>query len=82
MKYVTIGQIDATGIKGPHEKELEDILRNKITIFKNLDINKLSGFVNKNLGGKIENIGLDEDWSIKLEFFPQVKIIYLLFLLW
>ena len=29
MKYLTIGQIDATGIKGPHEKELEDIGRNK-----------------------------------------------------
>ena len=79
MKYLTIGQIDATGIKGPHEKELEDIVRNKITIFKNLDINKLSGFVNKNLGGKIKNIGLDEDWTITLRLFPEVNINILYF---
>ena len=46
----------------------------KKKIFKNLDINKLSGFVNKHLGGRIENIGLDEDWSINLEFFPEVNI--------
>ena len=24
-KFWTVGQIDATGVRGPHEKELEDI---------------------------------------------------------
>ena len=35
-KFWTVGQIDATGVKGPHEKELEDISEVKNSLFINL----------------------------------------------
>ena len=37
-KFWTIGQIDATGVRGPHEKELEDISKMKYPLFINLDM--------------------------------------------
>jgi len=67
----TIGQIDAVGIKGPHEKELEDLSNSKIPLFRDLDIDVLSDIV-KRIGGKVEDIGLGEDWTITFEIFPKV----------
>ena len=32
-KFFTVGQIDATGVRGPHEKELEDISKKKYRHF-------------------------------------------------
>ncbi|HEA71185.1 MAG TPA: hypothetical protein ENH98_04570, partial [archaeon] len=72
--FIKIGQIDATGIKGPHEKELEDISKAKCALFIDLDLKKLETIVNNELGGVIESIGFNEDWSITLEMFPEVNI--------
>ena len=69
-KFWTVGQIDATGVRGPHEKELEDISKMKHPIFINVDMEKLRDIVEENIGGKIENIGFNEDWAISLEMFP------------
>ena len=73
-KLWTVGQIDATGVRGPHEKELEDISKNKYPLFINVDMEKLRYIVEENIGGKIENIGFNEDWAISLEMFPDVNI--------
>ncbi|MFX1340794.1 MAG: hypothetical protein ACFFDK_19445 [Promethearchaeota archaeon] len=73
-KFMTIGQIDATGVKGPHEKELEDISNIKYPLFIDLDMEKLKKIVEENLGAKMENIGFNEDWTITIEMFPEVKI--------
>ncbi len=73
-KFWTVGQIDATGVRGPHEKELEDISIAKYSIFTNIDMNKLKTIVEEDLGGKIENIGFNEDWCITIEMFPEVTI--------
>ncbi|MFX1374854.1 MAG: hypothetical protein ACFFA0_03475 [Promethearchaeota archaeon] len=73
-KFLTIGQIDATGVRGPHEKELEDISRAKFNLFINVDSSKLESIVTEDLGGKIENIGFNEDWTITIEMFPEVNI--------
>ncbi|MFX0143208.1 MAG: hypothetical protein ACFE9C_03955 [Candidatus Hodarchaeota archaeon] len=70
----TVGQIDATGVRGPHEKELEDISKMKYPLFLNLDMGILKDIVYNKLGGKIENIGLSEDWTISIEMFPEVII--------
>ena len=69
-----MGQIDATGVRGPHEKELEDISKLKSPLFVNLYEDKLRIIVEKELGGVIENIGFNEDWTITLEMFPEVNI--------
>ena len=72
--FITVGQIDATGVRGPHEKELEDISKAKFVLFTNLDPKVLEGIVNDHIGGKIENLGFSEDWTITLEMFPDVNI--------
>lgn len=71
---MTVGQIDAIGVKGPHEKELEDISNAKYPLFINLDEGKLKDIVIKDIGGIIENIGMNEDWTITIEMFPAVNI--------
>ncbi|NVM35032.1 MAG: hypothetical protein HWN81_05520 [Candidatus Lokiarchaeota archaeon] len=73
-KFWTVGQIDATGVRGPHEKELEDISKAKNSLFINLDMDFLKDIVNNELGGKIENLGFNEDWTISIEMFPEVDI--------
>ncbi|MFX1380547.1 MAG: hypothetical protein ACFFA4_15785 [Promethearchaeota archaeon] len=73
-KYWTIGQIDATGVRGPHEKELEDISKMKYPLFINLKPEILKDIVYKELGGKIENIDFGEDWTISIEMFPEVNV--------
>ena len=40
-KFITVGQIDATGVRGPHEKELEDISNAKFTLFTDIDLTVL-----------------------------------------
>ena len=74
QKYWTIGQIDATGVRGPHEKELEDISLSKYSLFINIDRDRLERIVIEDLGGKIETIGFSEDWTISIEMFPEVNI--------
>ena len=73
-KFITVGQIDATGVKGPHEKELEDISKAKFNLFIGIDSNKLESIVTEDLGGRVENIGFSEDWTITIEMFPEVNI--------
>jgi len=73
-KFWTVGQIDATGVRGPHEKELEDISLSKVALFTNLEERKLKKIVEENLGSFIENIGFSEDWAITIEMFPEVNI--------
>ncbi len=73
-KLWTVGQIDATGIRSPHEKELEDISKAKYPLFIDLEIDKLKAIVVNDIGGRIDNIGLGEDWTITIEMFPEVNI--------
>ena len=73
-KLWTVGQIDATGIRSPHEKELEDISKAKYPLFVDLEIDKLKTIVVNDIGGRIDNIGLGEDWTITIEMFPEVNI--------
>ncbi|MBD3197144.1 MAG: hypothetical protein GF317_18965 [Candidatus Lokiarchaeota archaeon] len=73
-KYWTVGQIDATGVRGPHEKELEDISKAKNSLFIDIEKDKLNNIVKNDVGGIIENTGFSEDWTITKEMFPEVKI--------
>ncbi len=74
IKLWTVGQIDATGLRGPHEVELQNISNNKYPLFIDIDLNTLEKIVVDNLGGKVDNIGVNEDWTITIEMFPEVKI--------
>ncbi|MFX0009538.1 MAG: hypothetical protein ACFE9R_04430 [Candidatus Hermodarchaeota archaeon] len=74
QKYWTVGEIDATGVRGPHEVELRNISRAKYPLFINIDKDYLKNIVENELGGKIWNLGFNEDWTITLEMFPEVNI--------
>ena len=54
-KFWTIGQIDATGVRGPHEKEFEDISNANYSFFTDIDTIKLKKIITEDIGGKIEN---------------------------
>lgn len=73
-KFWTISEIDATGVRGPHETELRNISNAKHHYFINIDHEKLSKIVKEDLGAKVENIGLNEDWTITITMFPKVNI--------
>jgi hypothetical protein len=73
-KFWTIGEIDATGVRGPHEMELRNISNANYPLFINIDIDRLGSIVKDEIGGIIENLGFNEDWTISLEMFPQVNI--------
>ena len=44
-KLWKIGQIDGIGIRGPHEKELQEFSNTKYPLFKELAIDQLKDFV-------------------------------------
>ncbi|MBN1214779.1 MAG: hypothetical protein JXA99_04985 [Candidatus Lokiarchaeota archaeon] len=74
MKYYTIGQIDTIGTESPHQKELKDISLRKSPLFKNLDKKLISKISLEKIGGYFSKIGMEEDWTITLKFFPEVNI--------
>ncbi|MFO7796753.1 MAG: hypothetical protein ACQERB_13740 [Promethearchaeati archaeon] len=73
-KFFTVGQIDATGVRGPHEKELEDISNAKYHNFIDLERESLLKILKEDIGGELVNIGFSEDWTITKEMFPEVNI--------
>lgn len=73
-RFITVGQIDATGVRGPHEKELEDISNAKYPLFVETDKETIKKIIQEDIGGKIENIGFSEDWTITKQMFPEVNI--------
>lgn len=74
LKLWTVGQIDATGVRGPHEVELENISKNKYHLFIDLDHIILENIITTELGAKFQDLGMDEDWTIRIELFPKVII--------
>jgi len=74
FKYWTVSEIDATGVRGPHEVELQNISKAKYSLFTNISRDYLKNLVEHSLGGKMENIGFNEDWTITIEMFPEVNI--------
>jgi hypothetical protein len=72
--FMTVGQIDVTGIRGPHEKELNDISNARHSLFKDLSDDNLKTIVYEDIGAKLEDIGFNEDWTITKEFFPEANI--------
>ena len=70
-KFITVGEIDATGVRGPHKKELKDLSKNKALLFKNLDVNIIKRIVVEVLGGKFKEREFNADWTINIVFFQK-----------
>jgi len=74
-KFLTAHQIDGhKGIKSPHAHELDNMGKEWGSMLLNVDINKVKEIVENELNGKIENLDFGEDYTITIEFFPEVNI--------
>jgi hypothetical protein len=72
-RFFTVNQIDATGVGSPHQKELEEYSANKFSLFKGLEEATLRRIVYEDLGARFDDVGLNEDWTITIEFFPEAN---------
>jgi hypothetical protein len=73
--FFTIDEIDGmTSIGSPHKKELFEIGAKISPILRKLDNPTIEEFAESVIGGKIENIGVGEDWTMTKELYPEVKI--------
>ena len=71
----SINEIDGvTSISSPHKKELKEIGRRKANTFRTLTEEQLKNVTKNIIGGTLENIGLNEDWTLTKFLFPYVKI--------
>ncbi len=74
-KYVTAHEIDGhKGIKSPHARELEEMGQEKGEIFINEKKRRVKILLEEEFGGRMENLGFDEDYTLTLTFFPEVKV--------
>ena len=73
-QYFTIQQIDAIkGIRTPHDRDLLDMGKKHIDVFKNLTHDDLSGILEV-IDAKVEHIDFGETWTLTKEFFPEVRL--------
>ncbi|MHA1111346.1 MAG: hypothetical protein ACTSRE_09605, partial [Promethearchaeota archaeon] len=72
--YYTIQQIDSIkGIRTPHDRDLLDMGRKHIDLFKELQIKDIISLTEV-LGVVVEDLDYGESWTITKEYFPEVKI--------
>jgi hypothetical protein len=69
-----IGLQEIEGAVSPHQKQIDMALKARKEALEYLtDVSKLAEFV----GGKVESLGMGEDWAIKKEVFPGVEIFFI-----
>ena len=71
-KLITLSQIE--GADSPHQKQLQRALQARKEALEYVkDANKLAEFI----GGRAEQLGLGEDWSVSKEIFPGVQVYFI-----
>lgn len=74
MELITIGEIEnVQSVSSPHEKELKDFGEKWVTRFRGSD-DELVEEIAELVGGEIQDLGLNEEWTITKEFFPEVRV--------
>ena len=69
-----IGLQEIEGAVSPHQKQIDMALKARKEALEYLtDVSKLAEFV----GGKVESLGMGEDWAISKEVFPGVEIFFI-----
>ncbi|MHA1730228.1 MAG: hypothetical protein ACTSWY_16075 [Promethearchaeota archaeon] len=75
MDFIKIQQIDnVKGITSPHVRDIRDIGKNKLAVFRKLTKNDLQKISEKTGGYIEENMELGEEWAFTKEFFNGVKV--------
>ncbi|MGD0352827.1 MAG: DUF3786 domain-containing protein [Dehalococcoidia bacterium] len=70
-KLISLQQIE--GAVSPHQKQIDHALRSRKEALEYVtDVSELAGFI----GGKVESLGIGEDWAISKEIFPGVRVFY------
>jgi len=69
-----IGLQEIEGAVSPHQKQIDMALKARKEALEYVtDVSKLAEFI----GGKVESLGMGEDWAIKKEVFPGVEIFFI-----
>ena len=70
-RLITLSQIE--GADSPHQKQLQRALQARKEALEYVkDATKLAEFI----GGRVEKLGLGEDWSVSKEIFPGVRVYF------
>ena len=70
-KLITLQQIE--GAISPHQKQIDMALKTREEALEYVaDVSKLVEFI----GGKVESLGMGEDWAISKEIFPGVQVFF------
>ncbi|MHA1266831.1 MAG: hypothetical protein ACTSRS_16460 [Candidatus Helarchaeota archaeon] len=74
-KFITAQEIDGhKGIKSPHARELESLGQQKAEIFTNQKKRRIKILVEDFFNGRLETLGLGEDYTLTFPIFPEVNI--------
>jgi hypothetical protein len=69
-----IGLQEIEGAVSPHQKQIGMALKvRKEALEYVTDVSKLAEFI----GGKVESLGMGEDWAISKEVFPGVEVFFI-----
>jgi hypothetical protein len=70
-KLISLQEIE--GAVSPHTKQIDMALKiRKEALEYVADVSKLAEFI----GGKVESLGMGEDWAISKEIFPGVQVFF------
>jgi hypothetical protein len=70
-KLVSLQEIE--GAVSPHKKQIDMALKaRKAALDYVTDVSRLAEFI----GGRVESVGVGEDWAISKEIFPGVNIFF------
>jgi len=70
-KLISLQQIE--GAVSPHQKQIDHALKARKEALEYVaDVSKLAEFI----GGKVESLGMGEDWAISKEIFPGVQVFF------
>ncbi|MBM3118727.1 MAG: DUF3786 domain-containing protein [Chloroflexi bacterium] len=71
-KLISLREIE--GPVSPHQRQLDGALKEKKEALAHVaDVSKLADFI----GGKMESLGMGEDWAISKEMFPGVEVFFI-----
>jgi hypothetical protein len=70
-KLISLQQIE--GAVSPHQKQIDHALRARKEALEYVtDVSELAKFI----GGKVESLGIGEDWAVSKEIFPGVRVFF------
>jgi hypothetical protein len=70
-KLISLQQIE--GAVSPHQRQIDHALRARKEALEYVtDVSELARFI----GGKLESLGIGEDWAISKEIFPGVQVFF------